>query len=492
MDHTRVSATWKLHELVISALVILASVYFLTTPYYALSIVPGLGVILIYILWRWPQAALYGIVFSLPYSSYSAISEYFTVTQIFGGVLILILAAKIILNRIPIEKLGANLWKWAFFFLVISFFSAYLSHYKETSYGNLKNILIAFTIIAFTLTLISSRGMSRTLPAILTISITISSVLLTIGSIFEISYFYIGAALPEDNRISGTSEDPNEMASMIVFLLPLLIHMISRAEKGSHKIFLSILLVTNVAAVILTYSRSAGLIMAIMFAVILARKVRNLRASQIGFGLTLAAGILAGTVILTPGTYWERQKTVFYSGSYIEDGSLAGRLSFILAARDVFPQNPFIGAGPGTYRDKYAETVYAPQFGYDENKQGREAAHNAYLEILIGQGLLGLLFYVLLIWVSWKNFTKARKMYMAKGNAEFASLTQAYRLSLFTLLLFFLFLSIPYDKYFLMTLALSQLALRYAQQDSGPTLGDANGPGGEKGDHHEILLESSP
>jgi O-antigen ligase len=83
---------------------------------------------------------------------------------------------------------------------------------------------------------------------------------------------------------------------------------------------------------------------------------------------------------------YQRMVTLFQPS---EDGSLQRRASYIRVAWESVKRDPFLGSGPGTFAYRYAESKYAPAFAENAMDYNR-AAHNTYLEILVGQGVLGL------------------------------------------------------------------------------------------------------
>jgi O-antigen ligase len=164
------------------------------------------------------------------------------------------------------------------------------------------------------------------------------------------------------------------------------------------------------------------------------------------------------TLLLTPASYWERQRTV----TDTSDSSISRRIDYIVVARDAFLENPLLGAGPGTFMDFWGEAVVAGKVEKGTSRNYRRPAHNTYLEVLVGSGMLGLVFYMAVIFLALRAFFSAQRKFSLQGCEGDASLVGAFKISFFSILLYFLILSAFYHKFFWISLAFSQLALQYA------------------------------
>ena len=129
---------------------------------------------------------------------------------------------------------------------------------------------------------------------------------------------------------------------------------------------------------------------------------------------------------------------------------------------DAFKQNPFLGSGPGTFRDIFSISNYARLFER-EGGTNRRFAHNTYLEVLVGTGFMGLLIFFLILWRALRNFHLARRYFQLFNNEEMVSMIRAYQLSFISLLIYLLMFSNTYHKYLLLSFALSQVALRLSR-----------------------------
>jgi O-antigen ligase len=102
----------------------------------------------------------------------------------------------------------------------------------------------------------------------------------------------------------------------------------------------------------------------------------------------------------------------------------------------------------------------------DVDREYRRVAHNTYLEILVGSGLLGLGVFLGIVYHALKNYKVAVKNYFRRGDVENELLANTYRTAFIANLLFFLFSSDPASKLFWMFLALSQISLKLSPKDA--------------------------
>ena len=131
-------------------------------------------------------------------------------------------------------------------------------------------------------------------------------------------------------------------------------------------------------------------------------------------------------------------------------------------------EDPVFGGGPGTFALRYATTGYAKAFSDSSDSLDiYRRAHNTYLEIFAEMGIpAGLLFLALLL-MGWRNFERARRAWLDRGERELADLVVHLGLAFFSMTLFLLFLSVPNHKLLWLLLGLSWV-LRQQAESGGP------------------------
>jgi hypothetical protein len=440
-----------------SLLVIAVTIGLLATPYYAYAVLPGLLLMSLLLLGRYPQSAFYLILVLVPFSAYSGL-EFLSLSQVFGALALLVFLARSLLTKGEPYDLRANFWAWLFFFLMISVVSALLSGYRETSVLYLRYLVIAYIFTALTLVFVSERGYQETVPRLIVATVAISSLLSICGYLFDIPLFLMSGDAYDIKRGMGTADDPNDFSVMIIFSLPLLIHWVVQGRQTLGRVLAVALVVLNVTAVLLTFSRGGGVILGITLVLLALQNVGRFRARYTGFVIGAMAVALVAALVLVPGAYWERLGSLTRQD---DDRSLGGRVSALNVGWEAFKENPVLGSGPGTLREKYAVSLFGLEYAKSEGVT-RRAAHNAYMEYLVGQGLVGFVLFAVVVLLTLRNFTLAGRTFRTAGRLRLASITSAYRLSFVSLLFAFFLLSCNYHKYFWLSLALSQLALRFA------------------------------
>ena len=166
-------------------------------------------------------------------------------------------------------------------------------------------------------------------------------------------------------------------------------------------------------------------------------------------------------MITVPASFWDRQLSLL---SW-EDGSLNRRGSYLDVGSDAIAQNPLLGSGPGTFKDIYATSEVSRRFTRREADRARRA-HNTYLEVLTGTGLLGFVLFIALNIRVLRNYLSAERAFITNGDSELANLAASWRIGFITLMLFLLTFSELYHKYMLLSLAMSQGAIFFAQREA--------------------------
>lgn len=449
-------------EIFLFLIVIAISVSLLATQYYKYAILPGLITLFLFLIARFPQFGFYLFVFLIPFHAYRGLSETYQFLRIHWflafWLLIVMLFQLLIKKMIPV-RLKSNLWPWFLIFFVINLITALMSEYYLTSFTNLFLLSAAYLFIAISLFFISLEDYYKTLPLIIVVSISISTLLGIIGYKFNIPLFSQTITMPGAYKRSfGTSTDPNDLSLMIIFALPILVHFFFTAKSFFKKNLTFILIIINIIGVMLTFSRGGALILSLILILLFIKYMYKSSPIYLGFAVLLVAIIILIPSIISPSLYWSRIRSV--ADTKRED-SIARRVAYLYVALDAFKKNPIFGTGPRTFRDIYARSKYAPQY---DGEMSRRYAHNTYIEILIGTGTLGLIVFCVIIWLALKNFQLAKKKYQLYGDKYMASIIGAYQLSFISVLLYFFIYSMMYHKYFLLSLALSQIALRLSQE----------------------------
>ncbi len=425
----------------------------------------AVGISFIVFLAFYPHYGYRVIVFLIPYTTMRAFSEnapYLTVSKVLGVWLaFFLIVVYLVTKRLP-DELRATLWPWLGAFLAVNLLSAFLSKFPAVALDSLRQLIIAFTFFALTLAILRWKDTIKMLTMILIASISINSLLSIYGYLFNNPRFAMD--LQSLKRATGAETNPNHFAAYVLFSLPLLAHVFFSARRVSIRVTAALLFMVNVLAIVLSYSRAHALIMFFMLFLLGLFHLHRFRPRFLGFiGMFAVIGLLTALVLIPP-TYWEHQLTAT-SGS---DMSISRRFSYLTFGMKAFQQRPLLGSGPGTFVALYGHSRESRHFVDDADRLKR-FAHNNYLEVLIGTGLIGLLLFLGIIARALSNFYQARKLFITKKCLDAANLTGAYGLSFLGVLFSFMVLSSQGQKYFWMALALSEILRRRALEQSTET-----------------------
>jgi len=179
-------------------------------------------------------------------------------------------------------------------------------------------------------------------------------------------------------RFAAGGGDPNDLANLLALALPMAWYLGMNYRKPFVVWACRGYLIVGLLALGLTGSRG-GMVAAMVGLGIVPWTLTQLSAGKRVLGTVF---ICAGVVVLfayTPTTLIERLAS---TGSDLSAGQVGGRGRIWLAGIKAFAQQPFFGYGTGMFK-----TAVNP-FGVNQ------VAHNAFLSVLVEQGLVGRVFYL--------------------------------------------------------------------------------------------------
>jgi O-antigen ligase len=260
-------------------------------------------------------------------------------------------------------------------------------------------------------------------------------------------------------RLSGPIGDPNYFAQILLVLVPLgLLRFF-----GERTMFLRLLAAgaTGVIAfaLTLTFSRGAGVAFVVVLVMMTVfRYVPLYQLLIVVLGLVLLLNFVPA--------YKERVATLGSladgsSGSTSLDQSLRSRSTEMKAAAYVFLDHPFVGVGPGSfplYYQEYAGRVgldvhEAAQSGARRGEEARRESHNIFLSIAADLGILGLVTFLAIVFLTFRRLNRSRKQWL-RAHPEAANLAASFMLGLAAYLTSGLFLTLAFERYFWLLLAL--------------------------------------
>lgn len=440
-----------------------ATVGLLVSPYPVLALLPGVLAAAGIVMARHPAVALYAIVFLIPFGALRKFGG-INLPWVLATFLLAVLFVQVTIQRTLPGRWSAALWPLMLAYLGVNVISAALSAYPDTTHYELFLMLSAYIFVLLVMTFLSEEGFTHTLPRVIAWSISAGSVLSTASYMLGFQAFTETTHGGARERFVGGAIDPNNQSIMILFAMPLIVHLALAAPTRRERSIMAGLGFLNVLSLLLTLSRSGFLMGIIMTLTLLFHYRRRLPPRRLG--ALIAVGVFGSLALAAalPSSFYQRQESL----AEWDDRSLLRRTSYLGVAWDAFLHHPIIGSGPGSFVEIYGESEVTRLFTSKESRSKRRA-HNTYLEILVGSGLLGLSLYMAALACALSDLWRAERKFRARGDRANADVVACYRIAFSVLLIFLLVLSEMYHKYMLLSLGLSQVAMHLACRTAAET-----------------------
>jgi len=245
-------------------------------------------------------------------------------------------------------------------------------------------------------------------------------------------------------RFGGTHINANRAAHFFVAGLPLGVYAVKRAKPMLLKLTLVAATVVLALAVVLTFSRQTIFPLVIILLAVLFKEARS------KWIYALVLGVVGVALFFIPGMYWHRITTigaVFDAAG--QEWSLAVRLEAFKAAWRMFLEHPFTGVGLNNF------IVRSPLIV-------RIGAHNAYLEILAGVGIFGLIAFVAVMGSAVRGYARAMRARWSAESKWMSDLSFYFLLSCLALLISIFFEQTHFDREVWVPVAAGLIAGRMA------------------------------
>jgi len=230
----------------------------------------------------------------------------------------------------------------------------------------------------------------------------------------------------------GAYADPNRLAMAIVAVLPFSLYGAVTARSLRARLLFYGVAAAQIAAVVLTHSRSGAIAAAVALLLFMARGQGGPAR-----GILAAIALSIGLSAFAPETFWQRQSTL----TNLEgDESLEGRENAWKVLGVIVDERPLMGVGAGAFIQAWGR--YAPL----EAGAHRYIAHNVLLEIVGELGIVAFLLFcaftaglLVRLWRVGKDplvGVEARAVFAALAGYLVVEMANGYSLSWF---LYFLF-----------------------------------------------------
>jgi putative inorganic carbon (HCO3(-)) transporter len=276
--------------------------------------------------------------------------------------------------------------------------------------------------------------------------------------------YYLGHS--EVPRISGPIGDPNYYAQIMLVLVPLGLLMLWRERSALLRLLAGSCTGMICLAIMLTYSRGAGLGFLAVFVAMAC--FRYLRAMHV---LVVVLGI--GALLVAVPEYGGRITSISVSGATSSgasaeegaDESTRSRTTEMLAAALVTADHPITGVGPDGFPLFYQEIRETTHMGAKKGQEAQRQAHNMFLGLAADLGVPGLIAFLSLVGVTMARLLRTRRHWLRRGDPERANLATGFLLALLSYLATGLFLSLAFERYFWLLLAVAGAAGSVALRD---------------------------
>ncbi len=315
-----------------------------------------------------------------------------------------------------------SLWLLSGFVALTLFGTTYAVDWRVTldnSVDLVKVVIVALVVLAF----MRYRNGFET--------VIVSSVL-TVTAICGMGFVQVlGVALPPGleifahfnefhGRFEGPINDANFMAIVLVFNVPLALFHFLQADRIYKSIFWGLAVALLLFGILVTESRGGILALAVALGVLFLQLSRRQKIAAI---LVFVVLLTAASVFLGAEAF-ERLATLGKLVDSVQiDKSAEGRLASYKVAWELFTTHPWGGVGSGNFNIHYQDV--ALEKGLIFRGEGR-SAHSLYLEVLAENGLVGLLYFLSILFLAALGLISAYKYARAHGQVRFALLFVAF------------------------------------------------------------------
>jgi O-antigen ligase len=186
----------------------------------------------------------------------------------------------------------------------------------------------------------------------------------------------------ETTRFVALEQDPNELGVILALGLPMAWYLgLAQAQRGATWVW-RLYMPLGITGILLTASRGAFL-SALVALVIVPWTLGRVRLRTKVVLYALAVGSLMLATSFVPEASLERIQS---TRADIEAGYFGGRIHTWMAGLEVAREHPLAGVGAGGFGAAVAPTLHEAM-----------ASHQTYLEILVEQGIVGLLLFLALV-----------------------------------------------------------------------------------------------
>jgi O-antigen ligase len=384
-----------------------------------------------------PEVAMFLTVVYIPFDNWQMINlpGGLSISKMLGLVLLGVFAFNIVLRQRRFRVFDDPQDFVIVLFAGVLLLSGVVSEFQNKTFSEVDRMI---RIMAFYL---ATKNLLST-PQI--IFMTMWGLLLTItyASGWGINEYYAAKAVRiHDIRIGGIGMNPNAYAAMTVVGMWIGVHLFDMTRNIFIKVPVAIMTGIMLYGILLSGSRGAMLAIAVTGAIYIWRHPRR--------NMLFVAGIAA--VIFSFPMWPENIRVRIVSvddplsqSTYAQttEHSTDRRLSYQTFGLGLLAESPLLGTGYRTFSLLYPSSDFAQLDNPMTGNQRFRVAHNSFLEVASGAGLIGLTLYVLIFLFSWLALFRVRRQF--KRGTLLWGAASAFELGMISLAITSLFLSIEH------------------------------------------------
>ena len=281
----------------------------------------------------------------------------------------------------------------------------------------------------------------------------------TVATVFGINDFFQARQVRiHDIRVGGLNMHPNTYAVMTVFAISIGLYLLKSVPHWGYQLLVLIFVFILSAGTVLSASRGGLLALAAIGVIYIWRqKQRKLLFSLAAVGVILSFPFWPDSV--TARFLPTEEETIY---SEVAEHSTQRRMSYVTFGLNLIAESPLTGKGYGTFALYYPESEFARYDNPLDSKGLNRVAHNAFLEIAFGTGLIGLAAFLAVWLIAWYGLRQTMKQF-PEGSTEWA-MAGGLELALIAMALTSLLLSIEFLKYLWITIGLSSALFYMSRQ----------------------------
>lgn len=388
------------------------------------------------LVWSWlgymnPHRLCYGFAYSFPWVMLVAI------------VTLVSLAVSKERKKVPLTAVTVLL----VLFLAWTGLATSFAAVPGAAWGKWEEFAKVLVMVFVTLILVNNRERMHWLAWMIVVSLGFYGIK---GGVFTLIHGGTNSVLGPPNSFIA---DNNAMALALCMVLPFMRYLQLHSSGKLVRICLGIAMLLTGISILGTYSRGGLLALAVVAGALFLKSRRRLAV------VAVMAVIAITAWTFMPSQWTQRMGTLHHAS---ETGSGETRIQSYEFALNVALHSPLVGGGFDDYESASLWQAHAPE----GSKQ--RAIHSIYLRTLGEQGFPGLLLYLALLFVTWRNCRQVRRHTAGNSDMKWAfDLASMLQVGLVAFMAAGTFLPMAYFDLTFQLVALSAVLLIYCKQAAG-------------------------